>query len=85
MQDQEYDIQKICDYIDSRENSITQLWEQMVRIESPSANRTEVNRLAAHLDTYLDAMGLWRKKFPLRRRAQAWWPKRRKAGFPPWL
>lgn len=62
MQEQQYDIQAICDYIDSREPSVTQLWEQMVRIESPSASRTEVNRLAAHPDTYLDAMGLWRKK-----------------------
>ncbi len=62
MQNQQFDIQEICDYIDSRENSMTQLWEQMVRIESPSAEKAEVNRLAAHLDTYLDAMGLWRKK-----------------------
>lgn len=62
MQNQEFNIQDICDYIDSRENSMMQLWEQMVRIESPSADTAEVNRLAAHLDTYLDAMGLWRKK-----------------------
>ncbi len=62
MQELQFDIQAICDYIDSREQSMIQLWEQMVRIESPSADRAEVNRLAAHLDTYLDAMGLWRKK-----------------------
>lgn len=62
MQNQQFDIQEICDYIDSREQSMTKLWEQMVRIESPSAEKAEVNRLAAHLDTYLDAMGLWRKK-----------------------
>ncbi|MCD8189511.1 MAG: M20/M25/M40 family metallo-hydrolase [Clostridiales bacterium] len=64
MQKQQFDIQEICDYIDSKERAMTQLWEQMVRIESPSARKDEVNRLAAHLDTYLDAMGLQTRKVP---------------------
>ncbi|MCD8077526.1 MAG: M20/M25/M40 family metallo-hydrolase [Lachnospiraceae bacterium] len=55
-------VQEICEYIDAQQDSIMQLWEQMVLIESPSADREAVNRLAAHLDTYLDAMGLQRKK-----------------------
>lgn len=57
------DMQKIYDFIDSQYPSMLHLWKEIVLIESGSANLEGVNTLAAHMDTYLVAMGLETKKY----------------------
>lgn len=55
--------QQIYDYIDSQKDSMMLLWENIVRLESPSADLQGVKEVAAHLDTYLTAMGLNTRKY----------------------
>lgn len=54
-------LQTAFDYIDSHQDAMVSLWKNIVSIESPSADRQAVGRIAAHLDTYCDAMGMNRK------------------------
>lgn len=51
------------DYIDSHERELIYLWENIVRLESQSADISGVDKLAAHLDTYCAALGLHTKKY----------------------
>ncbi|MCD8148768.1 MAG: M20/M25/M40 family metallo-hydrolase [Clostridiales bacterium] len=62
MKTNKINTEEILTYIAEQEPAMMQLWEQMARIESPSADVEAVNRLAAHLDTYLNAMGMDTKK-----------------------
>ncbi len=56
------DPKEICEYIDSQKESAMELWEQIVRIESPSNKKENVDYLASHLDTYLSALGMHTEK-----------------------
>lgn len=49
---------KIVEYLNQQKQQITYLYENLVRIETPSADKAALEKLAAHLDTYLNAMGL---------------------------
>lgn len=51
------------EYIDRHEDEMTGLWENMVHIESQSADIEGVDKLAAHLDTYCSALGMQTKKY----------------------
>ena len=56
-------LQTAYDYIDHNQQAMISLWKNIVSIESPSSDQQAVGRIAAHLDTYCDAMGLNRKIF----------------------
>ncbi|MDO4961189.1 MAG: M20/M25/M40 family metallo-hydrolase [Eubacteriales bacterium] len=49
------------EYIDRYEESMLRLWKNLVTMESPSADRDANEMIAAHLDTYCDAMGMERE------------------------
>ena len=51
------------EFIDDQYESAIELWRHIVEIESGSANVEGVANLAAHLDTYFNAMGLKTKKY----------------------
>ena len=52
------DSKGILSFLKTQQNQITYLYENIVRIETPSSAKTALEELAAHLDTYLNAMGL---------------------------
>lgn len=49
---------KLVEYLNQQKSQITYLYENLVRIETPSGDKPALEKLAAHLDTYLNAMGL---------------------------
>ncbi len=51
-------FEEICAYIDSQFDASMDLWQQIVKIESPSKDKQQVDFLASHLDTYLSALGM---------------------------
>ncbi len=53
---------EVLEFIDSQFDHAIDLWNQIVRIETPSNQKEQVNYLASHLDTYLNAMGLTTQK-----------------------
>lgn len=53
----------IVEYLEQQKPQITYLFENLVRIETPSSDKEALEKLAAHLDTYLNAMGLEVQKF----------------------
>lgn len=54
-------LQTAFDYIDRHRESMTELWRNIVSIESPSSDIEAVSQIASHLDTYCDAMGMQRQ------------------------
>lgn len=50
-------------YLDSCREEMLRLWETIVRLETPSTDAAAVSRLASHLDTYCDALGMMTEKF----------------------
>ena len=56
-------LQTAFAYIDGNQDAMVSLWKNIVSIESPSSDKQAVGRIAAHLDTYCDAMGMNRKMF----------------------
>ena len=54
-------IEKAFRYLDKHEAGMIELWKNLVSIESPSSNREANERIAAHLDTYCDALGMERE------------------------
>ena len=55
--------QDLYDYIDTQQESIYELWKNLVSIESQSQNVDGVNQMASHLDTYCSALGLNTRKY----------------------
>ncbi len=55
------ELNRILDYINGHRESMIDLWKHLVEIESPSADREAVEKIASHLDTYTDSLGLKRK------------------------
>ena len=49
---------KIINYLTQHKQQISYMYENLVRIETPSTNKEALDKLAAHLDTYLTAMDL---------------------------
>ena len=45
-------------FLDDKQPEMVQLLKNLVGMETPSADKAAVSRLAGHLDTYCDAMGL---------------------------
>ncbi len=45
-------------YLDGKQAEMFQLLKNIVEIETPSSDKNAINRLASHIDTYCDAMGL---------------------------
>ena len=56
-------LQEMYDYIDSQEEAMMKLWKNIVEIESWSSDLEGVKKLADHLDTYFDAMGMNTRKY----------------------
>jgi glutamate carboxypeptidase len=56
-------MQAALSYIDRHREDMVQLWRNIVSMESPSADVEAVRRIASHLDTYCDAMGMQRKVY----------------------
>lgn len=56
-------LQEMYDYIDSQEETMMKLWRNIVEIESWSSDLEGVKKLADHLDTYFDAMGMNTRKY----------------------
>lgn len=54
--------QKAMEYLDGRQTEMLQLLKNLVEMETPSSDREAVSRLAGHLDTYCDAMGMTCRK-----------------------
>lgn len=52
------DKERILNYLEKQKQPISYLYENLVRIETPSVNKEALEKLAAHLDTYLTAIGL---------------------------
>lgn len=48
-------------YLNKHESSMMELLKHLVSIESPSADIEAIERIAAHLDTYCDALGMERQ------------------------
>ena len=49
---------RAMEYLDGRQAEMFQLLKNLVEMETPSADKEAVSRLAGHLDTYCDAMGM---------------------------
>ena len=47
-------------YLEKNEHSMMELLKNLVSIETPSADREANERIAAHLDTYCDALDVCR-------------------------
>ena len=50
-------------YLDRCQQEMLRLWETVVRLETPSAVPEAVDKLAGHLDTYCNALGMETEKF----------------------
>ena len=50
-------------YLDRCQQEMLRLWETIVRLETPSAAPEAVDKLASHLDTYCNALGMETEKF----------------------
>ena len=50
-------------YLDRCQSEMLRLWETVVRMETPSADPTAVDKLASHLDTYCNALGMATEKY----------------------
>ena len=48
-------------YLEKNEHSMMELLKNLVSIETPSADREANERIAAHLDTYCDSLGMERQ------------------------
>ena len=48
-------------YIDRHEDALYRLWENLVRMESPSADKAAIEKVMAHVDTYCDALDMERE------------------------
>ena len=48
-------------YLEKNEHSMMELLKNLVSIETPSVDREANERIAAHLDTYCDALGMERQ------------------------
>ncbi len=57
----DHKLQAAYQYIDRHREAMTELWKNIVSIESPSADTEAVGRIASHLDTYCDTMGMQRQ------------------------
>ena len=55
--------ESVLSYLDGCREEMLRLWETIVRLETPSADAAAVSRLASHLDTYCDALGMETEKF----------------------
>lgn len=56
-------LESALEYLDRCQEEMVQLWETLVRMESPSSDPEAVDRLASHLDTYCRALGMETDKF----------------------
>lgn len=54
-------IKDAFSYIDTQEEAMKRLYHNLVRMESPSADREALEKIAEHLDTYCDALGMGRE------------------------
>ena len=57
----EQELSRIFSWIDGQAEAMKEVWENLVRMESPSADREAVAALARELDTYCSAMGWGRQ------------------------
>ncbi len=55
--------EQIFDYIDGHRDAMVSLWSNLVKIESPSSEKERVAKIASHLDTYTDSLGMERRLF----------------------
>ena len=55
--------ESVLSYLDGCRDEMLRLWETIVHLETPSADAAAVSRLASHLDTYCDALGMKTEKF----------------------
>ena len=55
--------EKAMAYLDQYQGEMMTLWENLVRLESPSSDPSAVDKLASHLDTYCRALGMETEKF----------------------
>ena len=56
-------MEKAMAYLDQYQGEMMGLWENLVRLESPSSDPAAVDKLASHLDTYCRALGMETEKF----------------------
>ena len=56
-------LEKAMAYLDQYQGEMMTLWENLVRLESPSSDPSAVDKLASHLDTYCRALGMETEKF----------------------
>ena len=56
-------LEKAMAYLDQYQGEMMTLWENLVRLESPSSEPSAVDKLASHLDTYCRALGMETEKF----------------------
>lgn len=54
-------IEQAFSYLDKNESGMMELLKHLVSIESPSSDKDAVEKIAAHLDTYCDALGMERQ------------------------
>lgn len=59
----ENDLLLLSKYLDENKKAMLELWRHLVEIESPSKDKEAVEKVASHLDTYLDAMGMHNQIF----------------------
>ena len=51
-------LEKALTYLERHQEEMMGLWETVVRLETPSGDTAAVDRLASHLDTYCNALGM---------------------------
>ncbi len=76
---------KLKDFLKQQQQQISYLFENLVRIETPSSDKTALEKLAAHLDTYLNAMGLEVQKYSFEAAGPTLVAKNSPTAFPPIL
>lgn len=57
------ELKQIYEFIDDCQEQMFTLWENLVELESESADVDGVNEIARHIDTYCSAMGLNTRKY----------------------
>ena len=51
-------LENALTYLERHQKEMMGLWETVVRLETPSGDTAAVDRLASHLDTYCNALGI---------------------------
>ena len=59
--------EELLRWVDTQADATVQVWRELVRLESPSADKAAIDELAGKLESYLQGMGMQTQKHPFPR------------------